>query len=102
MIKNKIHSEKKKENEIYISAKKRNYVKMYFERAYELFQNKNYKEIFIYGLGICVSSAVNLSLTIIDGISCLKINKIDTETKNSIDDVIGENMPMVKFFYFKN
>jgi len=78
---------------------------MYYDRAFELFQNKNYKEIFIYGLGICVSSAVNISLKIIDGISNLKINKIESQTINTYDYLIDEENPIVlknSFLYFSN
>ncbi len=90
MIKNKIYSNKKNENEIYISSKKRNFTKMYFDRAYELLINKNNREIFIYGLGVCVTPAVNLSLIILEGITNIKINKIETQTVNTFDEFVNE------------
>ena len=46
IIKHKVYSEKKKENEIFISRKRKNPEKFYADRGFELFNNKNYEEIF--------------------------------------------------------
>lgn len=98
MIKNKVYCSKKKENEIYISSKKRNFTKMYFDRAYELFQTKNIKEVFIYGLGVCTNSAVKIALIICEGISNVKVDSVDTSTVNLTDDFIDEENAIVIFY----
>ena len=75
---------------------------MYFNRAYDLIYNKNYREIIIFGLGSCLNSAIILSLTIMDGIPNLKIASIETNTINMIDDFIDEDNNNVIFFLYKN
>jgi hypothetical protein len=62
---------------------------MYFKRAYELLNEKNYSQIFINGLGISTKSAVNISLIILDKISNLKIKNIETSTIFISDDIIN-------------
>ena len=69
---------------------------MYFNRAYELFHEKNCHKIFIKGLGITTKSAVNISLIIMDKISNLKIKNVETSTIIIKDDII--DIGNCKFF----
>lgn len=71
---------------------------MYYDRAFELLNTKNYREILIYGLGTCINSAVNLSLIIVDGMSNLEINKIETKTIDTIDDIVEQETGKVIYF----
>lgn len=72
---------------------------MYFNRAYELFHEKNYNKIFIKGLGITTKSAVNISLIIMDKISNLKIKNVETSTINLLDDIINPIDKSVKYYF---
>lgn len=89
--KNKLLTPKKIENEIYISRKRKNIEKFYFERAYELIYDKNFKEIYICGLGSCVNFAVRTALLISNSIPGVKVDKIDTQTVNYLDEYKDEN-----------
>jgi hypothetical protein len=85
-IKNKVYSSKKKENEIYVSRKRKNIEKFYYKRAEELLICKNFKEIFICGLGACLNHAVKISLIVVDCIPNTKIEEIDTKTISHLDE----------------
>ncbi len=87
-VKNKILPKNNQENEIYISKKRNNIQKFYFERAYELFNKMNYKEIYVCGLGACVNHAVKVALTIIDGLNNISIENVETKSINHTDEYI--------------
>jgi hypothetical protein len=99
-VKNKVYSKKINQNEIFISRKRKNVEKFYYERAYELFYKLGFKEIFIYGLGACVNYAAKLSLHLVENLPNLKIDKIETETINHIDDY--KNIDDDRLFIRKN
>ena len=86
LIKNKIYSPKNLENEIYISRKRKNIEKFYYKRAEDLFNNLNYKEVYICGLGACVNHAVKIALITVDCIPGTKIENIETKTITHKDE----------------
>ena len=97
IVKNKIISNKKFENEIFISRKRKNPTKFYYERAYDLFFKLNFKDIYLYGLGSCVNLAVKTALIIIENIPNLKIELIETKTINHVDEFIDKNDMSLNF-----
>ena len=88
-IKNKVFSNKIKENEIFISRKRKNLEKFYYSRAHDLIFENNCKEIFVCGLGSCLNYAVSLALLIAENIPQVKIDKIETSSVNHVDDYIN-------------
>ena len=81
------------ENKIYISLKRKskNINQFYYKRVQELINEKNYKEIYICGIGACVNEAIKISLYIINLIPQLKIAVIKTDTINHYDEYIEIN-----------
>ena len=79
-------------NEIYISRKRKekNIKKFYYSRALELFNDKDYKEIFICGIGACVNDAIRIALFISDAMPSVKIGEIKTDTINHFDEFVHE------------
>ena len=57
----------------------------------ELINDKNYKEVYINGIGACVNEAIKICLYIIDLIPQLKISLIKTNTINHFDEYIEIN-----------
>ena len=95
--KHKVFSEKKPENEIFISRKRKNPDKFYSDRAFQLFNKLNYKEVYMCGLGACVSLAVSASLNLMDITNDLKIEDITTSTVKHVDDYIDiDNQVFIK------
>ena len=99
--KHKVFTQKQPLNEIFISRKRKNPEKFYSERAYELFNstNSSYKEVYICGLGACTSIAVSASLNLIDISTNLKIEGIETETVEQVDDYV-DSINEVNTFIF--
>ena len=91
MLKRKVNKENK-QNEIYISRKRKgkNIVKFYYNRALELFNNKNYNEIYICGIGACVNEAIKVALFIIEAIPSVEQSNIITDTISHFDEYINE------------
>lgn len=91
MLKRKVNKENK-QNEIYISRKRKgkNIVKFYYNRALELFNNKNYNEIYICGIGACVNEAIKVALFVIEAIPSVEQSDIITDTISHFDEYINE------------
>lgn len=89
--KNKVLCEKPKFNEIFISRSKRNPEKIYLERGLELFKTHSVDEVFVSGLGSCLSLAVRISLKITDILPSVRIEEINTSTITHNDDYIDIN-----------
>ena len=81
------------ENKIFISLKRKskNINQFYYKRVQELINNKNYKEVYICGIGACVNEAIKVSLFIVDLIPQLKISSINTDTISHFDEYIDIN-----------
>ena len=81
------------ENNIFISLKRKskNISQFYYKRVQELINDKNYKEVYINGIGACVNEAIKICLYIIDLIPQLKISLIKTNTINHFDEYIEIN-----------
>ncbi len=94
--KNKVLAEKAKFNEIFISRSKRNPEKIYLERGLELFKTHSVEEIYVCGLGSCLSLAVKISLKITDILTAVKIEEINTSTITHNDDYIDVNSKEVE------
>lgn len=90
MLKRKINKENKV-NEIFISRKRKsnNILKFYYSRALELFNNLNYKEIYVCGIGACVNEAIKVALFITEGVPSIKTGEIKTETIKHFDEYIN-------------
>jgi hypothetical protein len=91
-VKNNALTTKNKENEIYVSRKRKNknIVKFYYERAYSLLNELNYKEIYVCGLGACLNDAIKIALFIVDALNGVEISNIETKTITHIDDFRNE------------
>lgn len=91
-VKAKLQRNDNKLNEIFISRKRKesNVEKFYYKRAYELFYNMGYNELFICGLGANVNKAIKVALFITEALPKAKIDLIQTETVNHIDEYINE------------
>ena len=81
------------ENKIFISLKRKakNINQFYYKRVQELINDKNYKEVYICGIGACVNEAIKVSLFIVDLIPQLKVSSIQTDTINHFDEYIDIN-----------
>ena len=81
------------ENKIFISLKRKskNINQFYYKRVQELINNKNYKDVYICGIGACVNEAIKVSLFIVDLIPQLKISSINTDTISHFDEYIDIN-----------
>ena len=92
MIKTK-YSGDYQENKIFISLKRKskNIYQFYYKRVQELINNKNYKKIYLCGIGACVNEAIKISLYIVDLIPQLKVSSIKTDTINHFDEYIDIN-----------
>ena len=92
MIKSK-YKGKYTENKIFISLKRKakNINQFYYKRVQELINDKNYKEVYICGIGACVNEAIKVSLFIVDLIPQLKVSSIQTDTINHFDEYIEIN-----------
>ena len=92
MIKSK-YKGKYTENKIFISLKRKakNINQFYYKRVQELINDKNYKEVYICGIGACVNEAIKVSLFIVDLIPQLKVSSIQTDTINHFDEYIDIN-----------
>lgn len=92
MIKTK-YSGDYQENKIFISLKRKskNIYQFYYKRVQELINNKNYKEVYLCGIGACVNEAIKISLYIVDLIPQLKVSSIKTDTINHFDEYIDIN-----------
>ena len=101
--KNKVHSKKAKENEIFIS-KKRSYKskdsksleKFYYQRAHSLIFDKHFKELFVCGLGACLNLAVKTALTLTQCIPSLYVENVTTETVTHVDDYLDEETKLLE------
>ena len=82
-----------KENKIFISLKRKskNINQFYYKRIQELINEKNYKEVYICGIGACVNEAIKVSLYVTDLIPQLKVSSIKTDTINHFDEYIDVN-----------
>ena len=82
-----------KENKIFISLKRKskNINHFYYNRIKELINDKNYKEVYIYGIGACVNEAIKVSLYATDLIPQLKVSSIKTDTINHFDEYVDMN-----------
>ena len=91
MIKTKYYENS--ENKIFVSLKRKskNINQFYYKRVKELINEKNYKEIYICGIGACVNEAIKVSLFIIELIPILKVSEIKTSTINHFDEYIDIN-----------
>ena len=91
MIKTKYYENS--ENKIYISLKRKqkNINQFYYKRVKELINDKQYKEIYICGVGACVNQAIKISLFITELIPNLKVKEIKTSTINHFDEYIDIN-----------
>jgi DNA-binding protein len=87
-----------RENEIYISRKRINFEKFYYERAYELIYHKKYKEVKICGLGACLNKAIKVALKIQEALPNIKIGEIITSTVTHVDDYYHEEVLYVKLY----
>jgi len=89
-----IHKIKKEnlKNEIYISRKRKsnNINQFYFKRASKLFNDLNYDEIFICGLGSCVNDAIKIAIFINEAMPNIIIDNINTETITHFDEYLNE------------
>ena len=92
MIKTK-YTGNNKENKIFISLKRKsqNINQFYYKRIQELINDKNYKEVFICGIGACVNEAIKVSLYVTDLIPKLKVSSIKTDTINHFDEYVDAN-----------
>ena len=92
MIKTK-YTGNNKENKIFISLKRKsqNINQFYYKRIQELISDKNYKEVFICGIGACVNEAIKVSLYVTDLIPKLKVSSIKTDTINHFDEYVDAN-----------
>ena len=82
-----------KENKIFISLKRKskNINQFYYKRIQELINEKNYKEVYICGIGACVNEAIKVSLYVTDLIPQLKVSSIKTDTINHFDEYVDVN-----------
>ena len=82
-----------KENRIFISLKRKskNINHFYYNRIKELINDKNYKEVYICGIGACVNEAIKVSLYVTDLIPQLKVSSIKTDTINHFDEYVDVN-----------
>ena len=82
-----------KENKIFISLKRKskNINQFYYNRIKELINDKNYKEVYICGIGACVNEAIKVSLYVTDLIPQLKVSSIKTDTINHFDEYVDVN-----------
>ena len=82
-----------KENRIFISLKRKskNINQFYYNRIKELIKDKNYKEVYICGIGACVNEAIKVSLYVTDLIPQLKVSSIKTDTINHFDEYVDVN-----------
>ena len=82
-----------KENKIFISLKRKskNINQFYYNRIQELINDKNYKEVYICGIGACVNEAIKVSLYVTDLIPQLKVSSIKTDTINHFDEYVDVN-----------
>ena len=82
-----------KENRIFISLKRKskNINQFYYNRIQELINDKNYKEVYICGIGACVNEAIKVSLYVTDLIPQLKVSSIKTDTINHFDEYVDVN-----------
>ena len=82
-----------KENRIFISLKRKskNINQFYYNRIKELINDKNYKEVYICGIGACVNEAIKVSLYVTDLIPQLKVSSIKTDTINHFDEYVDVN-----------
>ena len=92
MIKSK-YTGNNKENKIFISLKRKpkNINQFYYKRIQELINEKNYKEVYICGIGACANEAIKVSLYATDLIPQLKVSSIKTDTINHFDEYIDVN-----------
>ena len=87
--KNRVFCEKPQSYEIFISKLKKNPEKIYLERGLELFRNLSVDEIYVCGLGACVTLAVKIALKVTDILPSVVIEKIETSTITQNDDYIN-------------
>ena len=82
-----------KENKIFISLKRKskNINQFYYKRIQELINDKNYKEVYLCGIGACVNEAIKVSLYVTDLIPQLKVSSIKTDTINHFDEYVDVN-----------
>ena len=82
-----------KENKIFISLKRKskNINQFYYKRIQELINGKNYKEVYLCGIGACVNEAIKISLYVTDLIPQLKVSSIKTDTINHFDEYVDVN-----------
>ena len=82
-----------KENKIFISLKRKskNINQFYYKRIQELINDKNYKEVYLCGIGACVNEAIKISLYVTDLIPQLKVSSIKTDTINHFDEYVDVN-----------
>ena len=82
-----------KENKIFISLKRKskNINQFYYKRIQELINDKNYKEVYLCGIGACVNEAIKISLYVTDLIPQLKVSSIKTDTVNHFDEYVDVN-----------
>ena len=82
-----------KENKIFISLKRKskNINQFYYKRIQELINDKNYKEVYLCGIGACVNEAIKVSLYVTDLIPQLKVSSIKTDTVNHFDEYVDVN-----------
>ena len=82
-----------KENRIFISLKRKskNINQFYYKRIQELINDKNYKEVYLCGIGACVNEAIKISLYVTDLIPQLKVSSIKTDTVNHFDEYVDVN-----------
>lgn len=81
------------ENKIYISLKRKskNICQFYYKRVQELINDKQYKEIYICGIGACVNEAIKVANFVVELLPQLKVADIKTDTINHFDEYININ-----------